>query len=216
MLTPDSRIQAESRLKVSFYHAQMHMNGGMCVCLSHDEVFKYLEQHLELIKTLFRPRTYIMVQDEVRLAGWCELCNQPDITTGQVLARCARRCIDIIRRVDPGAQIMSWSDMFDPFHNAVDQYWLTRDTMNGSIAGLDRDIMIGNWNQGRAKESLRFFAGQGYRQMIATYYDRGNWQQVVRDWLAASDGVDGVEGIIYTTWSNDYRHLEEFMRIVAE
>jgi hypothetical protein len=155
-----------------------------------------------------------MIQDEIRLAGWCECCNRPGVSTGQVLAQCVRRCTDIIRRVDSGAEIVNWSDMFDPFHNAVDNYWLTRGTMKGSWDGLDRDVLIGNWNQGRRKPSLHFFAGRGHRQIIATYYDRSHWQQVVRDWLAAAEGVPNVEGIMYTTWSNDYRHLEEFIRIV--
>jgi hypothetical protein len=213
ILTKNSRIHDGQKLNVSFYHTQMHMDVGVGVCLAQDELFHWLEQHLEIVKRLFRPKTYLMVQDEIRLAGWCECCNPPGVSTGQLLAQCVRRCTDIIRRVDPGARIVSWSDMFDPFHNAVDNYWLTRGTMKGSWEGLDREVLIGNWNQGHQKPSLDFFAGRGHRQIIATYYDRHNWQQVVRSWLTAADGVPNIEGIMYTTWSNDYRHLEEFLQL---
>ena len=70
-------------------------------------------------------------------------------------------------------------------------------------------------NQGRLKPSLKFFAGRGHHQIIATYYDRGsNWQNVVNDWLDAAEGVPNVDGIMYTTCSNNYEHLEEFMQLV--
>ncbi|MBI1314628.1 hypothetical protein GC176_25325 [bacterium] len=214
VLAKDSRIRNGQRLKVSYFHAQHPLNDGMCVCLSHDDVFRYLEQHLEIVRKLYRPKTYLMVQDEIRLAGWCELCDQPGTTTAQVLARCSHRCTETIRRLDPDAAIMTWSDMFDPYHNAVDNYWLTRGTMKGSWEGLDQSTLIGNWNQGRSRQSLKFFASRGHRQVIATYYDRGNWQQIVADWLAAAEDVPGIDGIMYTTWSNNYRHLEDFIQYV--
>jgi hypothetical protein len=215
VLTEQSRIRDGQNLKVSFYHAVDHFGGGgMHACLSHDEVFDCLERHLKLVKKVWQPRTYFMIQDEIRLAGWCELCNRPGVTTGQLLAECTHRCTDIIRRVDPGAEIVNWSDMFDPNHNAVDNYWLTRGTMKGSWEGVDKDVTIGNWNRGRKKPSLKFFSERGHRQILATYYDSGNWQQGVQSWLTAAEGVPGIDGIMYTTWSNDYRHLEEFMQIV--
>ncbi|MCA9052241.1 MAG: hypothetical protein KDA75_00315 [Planctomycetaceae bacterium] len=215
VLTENSRIRNGQMLKVSYFHALMHMNEGICICLSQDEVFDLLEEHLKTVKQLYQPKTYLMAQDEVRLAGWCECCNPPGITTGQVLARAAHRCADIIHRVDPGAEIVTWSDMFDPHHNAIDNYWLTRDTIRGSWEGLERDVWIGNWNHGRAKESLAFFADRGHRQLLATYYDRRNWHNFVRRGLEAAEGVPHVDGIIYTTWSNDYQHLEEFMQLVS-
>ena len=156
-----------------------------------------------------------MHQDEIRLAGWCELCSRPGTTTGQVLAQCTKRCTEIIRKLDPNAEIVVWNDMFDPFHNAVDNYWLTRGTMKGSWEGVDKTVSIGNWNQGQRRPSLKFFAGRGHRQIIATYYDRGdNWKNVVNAWLAAAEGIPNVDGIMYTTWSNNYDDLEEFIQLV--
>jgi hypothetical protein len=215
VLTEDSRILDGQKLNVSYYHTQMHMNSGVGVCLSHDDVFKYLTQHFQAVQKLYRPKTYVMHQDEIRLAGWCELCNRPGVTTGQVLAQCTKRCTEIIQKLDPDAEIVVWSDMFDPFHNAVDSYWLTRGTMKGSWEGVDKSVSIGNWNQRFRKPSLKFFAGRGHRQIIATYYDRGdNWKNVVNDWLDAADGLPNVDGIMYTTWTNNYDDLEEFIQLV--
>lgn len=215
VLTEDSRILDGQKLNVSYYHTQMHMNSGVGVCLTHDDVFKYLTQHFQAVQKLYRPKTYVMHQDEIRLAGWCELCNRPGVTTGQVLAQCTRRCTEIIRKLDPNAEIVVWSDMFDPFHNAVDSYWLTRGTIKGSWEGVDKSVSIGNWNQRFRKPSLKFFAGRGHRQIIATYYDRGaNWKNVVHDWLDAAEGIPNVDGIMYTTWTNNYDDLEEFIQLV--
>jgi hypothetical protein len=215
VLTNSTRIRDNQKLNVSYYHTQMHMNSGVGVCLSHDDVFKYLTQHLQAVQKLYRPKTYLMHQDEIRLAGWCELCSRPGTTTGQVLAQCTKRCTEIIRKLDPNAEIVVWNDMFDPFHNAVDNYWLTRGTMKGSWEGVDKTVSIGNWNQGQRRPSLKFFAGRGHRQIIATYYDRGdNWKNVVNAWLAAAEGIPNVDGIMYTTWSNNYDDLEEFIQLV--
>ena len=215
VLTEDSRIREGQKLKVSYYHTQMHMNSGVGVCLSHDDVFRYLTEHLKAVHSLYGAKTYLMHQDEIRLAGWCELCNRPGVTTGQVLAQCTKRCTEIIRKLDPTAEIVVWNDMFDPFHNAVDNYWLTRGTMKGSWEGIDKSVSIGNWNQGNRRPSLKFFADRGHRQIIATYYDRGNnWKSVVTDWLDAAQNIPNVDGIMYTTWSNNYDDLEEFMTLV--
>ncbi len=215
VLTGTSEIRDGQKLKVSYYHTQMHMDSGVGVCLSHDDVFNYLQQHLEKVHQLYRPKTYIMHQDEIRMGGWCELCNRPGVSTGQVLAQCTSRCAGIIRKLDPEAEIVVWNDMFDPFHNAVDDYWLTRGTMKGSWDGLAKDILISNWNQSRSEPSLKFFAGRGHRQIIATYYDRGaNWKNVVNAWLDAAKDIPDVDGIMYTTWSNNYDDLEEFLQLV--
>lgn len=194
----------------------MHMNNGMSPCLRHNDLFRYLEEHLRVVEKLYSPNSYLLVNDEIRMAGWCELCDRPETTTGTVIAQCTRRCTDIIRRINPKAEMVVWSDMFDPYHNAVDDYWYTRESTKGSWEGLDRDIIVGNWNQGRRAQSLAFFSEQGHRQLIATYYDRGNWQQVTKDWLEAARTYHNIDGIIYATWSNKYDDLEAFMELVQK
>lgn len=216
VLTEDSRIQDGQKLRVSYYHAQHHMNMGMAMCIAHDEGFEYQTRHLELVKKYFQPKTYISVNDEIRLAGWCEVCRAHGDDVGDVVAYNARRCFETIRRIDPAAEVLMWSDMFDPHHNAVDNYWLTRGTMKGSWEGLNKDVMISNWNQRHSKESLKFFAARGHHQIIAGYYDRWNWQQVTKNWHQAAQDVPHIDGIMYTTWSNKYDDLEEFIRLVSE
>ena len=211
ILTDDSRIRDGERLRVSFYHTRIIKGGLVCCCLNNEELDQYLRQHIEFVDALLKPKRYFMSMDEVRLVGWCGLCDDPQTTSGELLANCVRRCTQIVRDVSPDAELYVWSDMFDPHHNAVDHYWLTRGTMRGSWEGLGQDVGIGNWNSGSRQQSLRFFAGRGHPQIIAGYYDRPNVAEHLHAWLDAAQPFPNVDGVIYTTWKNDFRQLETFM-----
>ena len=112
-----------------------------------------------------------MSHDEIRVANWCLACQSRKRTPGQLLAENARRCTSILKAVNPQARIVVWSDMFDPHHNAVDNYYLVNGSLKGSWEGLAHDVVIANWNGGKAAESLKFFADRGHPQIIAGYYD---------------------------------------------
>lgn len=104
--------------------------------------------------------------------------------------------------------------MFDPHHNAVASYYLVNGSLAGSWEGLARDVMIGNWNSGKAAQSLRFFSERGHQQIIAGYYDGddlANFQQ----WENAARDVKGVTGFMYTTWQAKYSLLETYGRAIA-
>ncbi len=99
--------------------------------------------------------------------------------------------------------------MFDPHHNAVNSYYLVNGSLKGSWEGLSKEVIIANWNSGKASDSLKFFAGRGHSQVIAGYYDAddlGNF----RTWDAAARGVPGVFGFMYTTWQSKYSLLEQY------
>jgi hypothetical protein len=106
---------------------------------------------------------------------------------------------------------MFGNDMFDPGHNARNHYYLVRGDLSGSCEGLDKDVVIMNWNLGKLRESLQFFSGRGHRQVIAGYYD--SKVERVRDHLEAAKDVAGVIGVMYTTWKRNYRDLEAFAQI---
>jgi hypothetical protein len=216
VLTANSRIREGQRLKASYYHTRRVMEANLPCCLSCEELYGYLEQNVRFVERLFHPRKYLMNHDEIRLAGWDELEDRPGVTTGDLLAENVRRCTRIIRDVNPEAEILVWSDMFDPFHNAVDGYWHTRGTMRGSWEGVEPEVVIANWNRFRARESLEFFAGRGHRQLISGYYDNPRVSEQLHNWLEAAQGVEGIQGVLYTTWNGDYRHLEQFLQALRE
>jgi hypothetical protein len=208
-ITPRSRIGSGDRLRVSWYHPVVTHGSQVMCCLSEPKLYEILNAQARRINDLFHPKTFFMSHDEIRVANWCRACQDRELTPGQLLAENARRCIDILKTVNPGARIVVWSDMFDPHHNAVDKYYLINGSLKGSWEGLSRDVLIANWNSGKAKESLSFFADRGHKQLIAGYYDGDdltNFQQ----WDQAARNVNGVIGFMYTTWQSKYGLLEHY------
>ncbi len=113
-----------------------------------------------------------------------------------------------LRDVNPQGNVYVWSDMFDPFHNAHDKYYLVRGNLANSWDGLDRKVIIVNWNEGKAVESLKFFAGRGHRTIIAGFYNAP--VDHLDAWLKAARQAGGVDGVMYTTWENNFNSLEAF------
>ncbi len=209
---PGGRILDGEVLRVSYFHAQTIYDGAVPCCLRDPAVFRLFNEQVAQLQTRLRPKSWFLAHDELRLAGWCDLCTREDWTAGQLLAENVRQCTEILRRRAPQAELLVWSDMFDPNHNAVKQYYLVRNSLAGSWEGLDPALSIVNWNSGKAADSLRFFADRGHRQIIAGYYDSRDVAKTTAAWKKAADGVPRVDGILYTTWKDDYRDLEAFAK----
>ncbi len=216
VLSKGSRIHDGDRLKVSYYHTQTVYDGEVCCCLSDDRVFTYFDDTLKGINKIFHPKKIFVSHDEIRLANQCELCHSRNLTAGGILADHVRRCVKRIHEVAPDAEVIDWNDMFDPYHNAVDKYYLVGGTLAKSWEGLDRSVIVANWNSGKAAESLKFFAGRGNPQVIAGYYDTDDVKAEVGRWAEAARGVSGVRGYMYTTWRNDYKDLEKYAEAVRQ
>lgn len=213
-LTADSRIQDGERLLVSWYHPAIVHGFQVACCLSEPAVYDRLRDEAERVIAMFRPRTVFMSHDELRVANWCQACQATGKPPGVLLGENARRCVEILRSIDPKVEIAVWSDMFDPHHNAVSSYYLVNGSLQGSWESLPPDVLIANWNSGKAAESLKFFAGRGHRQVVAGYYDASDLGDLNR-WNEAARGVIGVEGFMYTTWQARYDWLERYGQGIA-
>ncbi|MFC1609485.1 hypothetical protein ACFL6C_00875 [Myxococcota bacterium] len=147
--------------------------------------------------------------DEMRHMNTCGGCQAKGQTPGELLAGHVAAATALARSIRPGVNIYLWSDMFDPNHNAVDSYYLVEGDIAGSWLGLTPDITMFNWHLGDLAASLAFFSSRGHRQIIAGYYDSGDGT-CAADELAAAEGIEGIVGMMYTTWSNDYSQLESY------
>jgi hypothetical protein len=125
-----------------------------------------------------------------------------------MLADNVRRCRQIIKDVRPDAEIWVWSDMFDPMHNAHDNYYLVNGTWAGSWEGLASDIGIVNWYGELKGSNCKFFADSGHQQVLAGYYDSDENGSGIAEWLANARSVPGVTGAMYTTWQDKYDAME--------
>ncbi len=207
-LTANARIKAGDRLKVSWYHPLLVHGSQVACCLAEPKVYDLLRDQVRRVQKLLEPKTFFFGHDEIRVAGWCRACQERHQTPGQLLAQNVRRCVELVHEVNPQARVVVWSDMFDPNHNAVDHYYLVNGSWAGSWEGLPKDVLIANWNGGKATASLKWFADRGHQQILAGYYDHG--VENFRQWDQAARGVPGVRGFLYTTWRSQYDQLEAF------
>jgi hypothetical protein len=169
-----------------------------------------LEDEARRMREAWKTKAYMMSHDEFRVLNRDLSCEKRKLEPGAILADNVRLCTKLLE----GSTVHVWSDMFDPHHNAVKDYYLVRGDLSNSWEGIEKEVVIVNWNFGKRAESLRFFAGRGHRQVIAGYYD-GPLSDV-KEWMRAAEGVEGVQGILYTTWREAYDDLEAFARIVRE
>ena len=80
--------------------------------------------------------------------------------------------MSILNEVAPGAEVVVWSDMFDPFHNAVNDYYLVNGTLDGSWEGSAKAGGGGELERrARSGRAWSFSPKRGNRQVIAGYYD---------------------------------------------
>lgn len=202
-----------TRLRASWYHAVTVYDGQAMICPSEPATLNLLRDQAQRMHAAFGARGYFMSHDEIRVFNWCAACQGRGMDAGALLADNVRTCTGILRQVNPGGRIYVWSDMFDPNHNAHDNYYLVRGNLTNSWLGLDSDMIIAPWYYDNRDASLRFFAGLGNRQVIAGYYDSA--PSLVTNWLNSARPYTGISGVMYTTWQNNYSNLEAFGQLLA-
>ena len=207
-LIEGSRIRDGQALRVSFYHTVTIYDGQVACSLSEPKVFEIVKDQVERVQDLFAPRTFFLSHDEIRVANWSQPEVQAAKPAGAVLADNVRRCVQIVHKINPDARLCIWSDMFDPHHNAVNDFYLVNGDLSGSWNGLPADMTIINWNGEHAAKSLPFFAQRGHSQVLAGYYDGP--PDSIRDWQAAGKSLSGIDGAMYTTWKSNFSDLEKF------
>ncbi len=209
-----TKLPDGTRLRVSYFHTHVIYDEQVCGCVSEPAFMNLLKKQATDMQKTWGAPGYMMSHDEWRLFGRDESCRSRHLTPGQIIAENARQCVSFAHAAAPQATLYTWSDMFDPHHNAVKDYYLVDGDLAGGWEGLPKEVTIMNWNFGKRAESLKFFAERGHRQILAGYYDDGP-EQIGR-WLDAAKGVEGVAGVMYTTWRLNYADLEAFAKVVTD
>ncbi len=209
-LVRNTRIREAERLRVDFDHAVLMSDGKTSICLSDPATQAVIADTAARLEKLWHPSGFFLAHDEIRSGGTCDGCVASGKTPGKILADNLRMCVRSVGKVNPGAETYVWNDMFDPAHNAVAHYYLTKGTLEGSWEGLPKETVVVNWNFGQRQKSMAFFAGRGNRQVLAGYYDHDPAE--IRTWLNDAANVSGISGVMYTTWQDKYDDLEAFAR----
>ncbi len=216
-LTPESRIKPGERLRVSYYHGFMSVKGKnqRTICPSAAKVFEIWAGQARLIGEHLGPAKVFLDMDEVRAGGTCKACTDRGISQGEILGSLVTRQFELLRRAMPGVEVVIWSDMLDPNHNAgedyhgKDYYYQAGGLYTGSWKYVPRELVIACWWSKIMDKSLAFFSGLGHKTLAAAYYDADDLENP-RAWLRAMKDVPGASGIMYTTWSDKYELLADF------
>ncbi|MBR0226258.1 MAG: fibronectin type III domain-containing protein [Thermoguttaceae bacterium] len=160
------------------------------VCLSEEGLYDLMEESVSVIQEVFSPKTWFIGFDEVTIGGTCQTCLSTELTTAQIFGRSVTEQCNIIRNVknfDPESNIVVWSDMFDPNHNAKgadEPYQYVSGSLENVVDYIPNDLIIACWYDGsnrdelalsavqdRAEKTLRFFSEKGFRTISSCYYD---------------------------------------------
>ena len=203
-----------AKLRVSYYHPVITSSDAVMLCPSEPETVALLRDQAQRLHKLFNAKQYFMAHDEIRCMNWCNACQRRMLTPGEILADNVKTCATILKTTAPGSTLYVWSDMFDPHHNARNNYYLVNGDLAGSWKGLPKDVVIALWYLDKRNESMKFFADRGHHMIIAGYYDSDPAN--MNKWLDAAGKSKGVIGTIYTTWEGNYKQLEAFEQIVDQ
>lgn len=209
-----SRITQGERLKVSYYQGMAVNDGQVTVCMSEPEVYQIWQKQAQLMHQHLAPAKYLLSMDEIRAGGSCEACKQRNLSMAQILGDCITKQVNILRQANPKAEVLIWSDMLDPNHNAHGNYYLVEGDYTGSWQYVPEDLTIVCWYYEKRNESLGFFSQHGFRTLAGAYYD-GDTLDNPRGWLDVLDKTPQAVGIMYTTWQNKYDLLAPFGDLVA-
>ncbi|NLH99234.1 MAG: hypothetical protein GX446_07050 [Chthonomonadales bacterium] len=211
-LKAGTRIKNGERLRVSYYHPIIVYEDRLTSCVSEPKIFEEWREEIKHADTLLKPSAFLMSHDEMRVMNWCALCRSRKMTPGELLADNVRQAAQIIRDIRPDAGIWVWNDMFDPMHNAVDNYYAVNGTLKGSWKGLDKDVGIVNWHGGLEGKNCRFFADLGLKQILSGYYDSDETGDAIAKWQANTRDIPGIVGAMYTTWEDKYDAMEAWAK----
>ncbi len=216
-ITPGSPIQDGDKLFVSYYHCVFVSDMQPAVCLSEPETYDIIRTTLTEINELIRPNEVNIAIDELRVVNWCQACQSRGMTPGELLADTTQRIEQIAHEVNPNWKVITWSDMYDPYHNARDKYYLVNGTLAGSWNGLPASWDIANWRHfGNRSETIEFFANRGHKQILVGFSDENTSNFTIDEWLTEAKPYPGVYAVMYTTWRDDFSKLEAWAQTVRE
>ena len=89
------------------------------------------------------------------------------------------------------------------------EYYLVDGDFTGSWKHVPKDLIIAVWGGAPREKSLRFFSDEGYRTLVACYYDADDLDDV-KSWIRVARETPNVRGMMYTPWQKKYGLLPQF------
>jgi hypothetical protein len=207
------RIHEGDHLRVSWFHSMIVNDSQVTVCMGEPALYEVFDHEAKLLAEKLRPTSVLLNMDEIRMGGTCRACKGRNM--GQLLGECISRQASILRSHMPSVEIYIWSDMLDPNHNAHGKYYLVDGDFTGSWTNVPKNLIMAVWGGEPREASMHFFADQGFRTLVACYYDADDLKDV-RSWLQIAGQVRKVRGFMYTPWQKKYDLLGDFGELLRK
>ncbi len=206
-LPPGSRIRPGETLRVSWYHSQVVHEDQVGVCMAEPKIYEIVEAESKALFAHLKPKRILLNMDEIRFGGTCRACE------GQNMAKLLGGSITKIRKIlkqhHPKLEILIWSDMFDPNHNAHGDYYYVNGDYTGSWNHIPKDLTMAIWGSDVNPKSFAHFSKLGFKTLGACYYDADDLD-AVKPWIEVANKTKGGRGVMYTTWERKYALLKDF------
>jgi hypothetical protein len=217
-LPATTSLQPGQMVAIDYYAVQpVQASGDVGMCLTEPGAQNWLQQNAQsIVSQMPAGMSYLLSYDEMRHMNSCASCKAKNLTPGQLLASHVANTYNLYHSLAPSASYYIWSDMFDPYHNAINDYYFVEGDIAGSWTGVPSAVTVMNWNLGNLANSLTWFSGLNsqqpthFNQVIAGYYDSGDGAAAATQELQQAAGIPGVTGLMYTTWVPDYSQLQQF------
>ncbi|MCX8082972.1 MAG: hypothetical protein N3D17_06235 [bacterium] len=212
-ILPGGRIKDGQYLRVSWYHPMLIYDSQVTVCMAETLLYEIFDLEARLLWEKVKYKKVILNADEIRMGGTCKACEGRNMA--ELLGECIKKQVEILKKYNPEVEVYVWSDMFDPSHNATPNYYLVKGDFTNSWSYIPKDIIIAVWGGKPREKSLRFFSEQGFKILIANYYDSEDLEDV-KKWIEVSRSIPDIRGFMYTTWERKYNLLPEYGRIIFQ
>ena len=207
------RIKDGQRLLVSWYHPMVVHSYQVGVCMGEPELYEIFDREAQALAQRLHPHRVLLNMDEIRMGGTCKACAGRDM--GELLGAVHYAAGRDHPQARPRRRVSIWSDMLDPNHNGHGNYYLVKGSFANSWKHVPRDLQVAVWGGGLRERSLKFFQDEGFRMLVACYYDAGDLNDV-QAWATAAGHFPNVQGFMYTPWQKKYELLPAFGDLISK
>ena len=235
-----SSIKNGETVYVSYYYpaysatnAEVSRQYG--VCLSEvestellDNLYSIMAETAITVNAALEPQTWFLAYDEARIMGTCSVCADSGLTLAQIAGKSITKQYEIIKGLNKNAEVVVWSDMFDPNHNANYRNELCNGDLTDTWKYIPNDVIVCCWNYGDSwrvnyysendvrvhddswqhltskqvsQECIDFFNRHNFRTIASVYYDEDI--DLAYDWIDICNNTTNCIGVMYTSWYTD-------------
>jgi hypothetical protein len=191
-------------LYLSFDAVDFTQHEHTASCPSNPKGWIYQEKVISSVINKLQPTNIHISQDEVGFINSCSLCKARGLSNKELMIDQINKVHAIIRKYDKNIGIYIWGDMFNDLQNAP------KIGVEGSIAGLPKDIMVYDWNyigvyhseKVQTINQMKFYLDRGYKSGGVSWFEPANILDIM---LTGEKYNDLFLGIMHSAWSGfDY------------